>query len=147
MVVTKPRRRRIAECCAIFPRIRATWRNLGRVLYLDGRFEEALEALDGVLAIDPEDRVAHYHRMLSLRALGREDEALVAEQAYQYYQIDESGARADAPLSARRIRTTTARRSRSTFIRWGRVVENLSVEGARGEFLPCLAPALGRLLG
>ena len=25
-----------------------------------------------------------------LRALGREDEALVAEQAYQYYQIDES---------------------------------------------------------
>ncbi|MYA22173.1 MAG: tetratricopeptide repeat protein [Gemmatimonadetes bacterium] len=73
-----------------FPEDRATWRNLGRVLYLDGRFEEALEALDGVLAIDPEDRVAHYHRMLSLRALGREDEALVAEQAYQYYQIDES---------------------------------------------------------
>ena len=73
-----------------FPEDRATWRNLGRVLYLDGRFEEALEALDGVLAIDPEDRVAHYHRMLSLRALGREDEALVAERAYQYYQIDES---------------------------------------------------------
>ena len=73
-----------------FPEDRATWRNLGRVLYLDGRFEEALEALDGVLAIDPEDRVAHYHRMLSLRALGREDEALIAEQAYQYYQIDES---------------------------------------------------------
>ena len=73
-----------------FPEDRATWRNLGRVLYLDGRFEDALEALDGVLAIDPEDRVAHYHRMLSLRALGREDEALIAEQAYQYYQIDES---------------------------------------------------------
>ncbi|MCE2450952.1 MAG: tetratricopeptide repeat protein [Candidatus Latescibacteria bacterium] len=73
-----------------FPEDRATWRNLGRVLYLDGRFEEALEALDGVLAIDPEDRVAHYHRMLSLRALGREDEALIAERAYQYYQIDES---------------------------------------------------------
>ena len=60
------------------------------MLYLDGRYEEALEALDGVLAIDPEDRVAHYHRMLSLRALGREEEALVAERAYQYYQIDES---------------------------------------------------------
>ena len=60
------------------------------MLYLYGRYEEALTALDEVLVIDPEDRVAHYHRMLSLRALGREDEALLAEQAYQYYQIDES---------------------------------------------------------
>jgi tetratricopeptide (TPR) repeat protein len=73
-----------------FPEDRASWRNLGRVLYLDNRYGEALGALDGVLAIDPEDRVAHYHRMLSLRALGREEEALQAERAYQYYQIDES---------------------------------------------------------
>jgi len=73
-----------------FPEDRATWRNLGRVLYLDEKYEEALEALDSVLKIDPEDRVAHYHRMLALRALGREDEALIAEEAYQYYQIDES---------------------------------------------------------
>ena len=73
-----------------FPEDRASWRNLGRVLYLDGRYEEALTALDEVLVIDPEDRVAHYHRMLSLRALEREDEALLAEQAYEYYQIDES---------------------------------------------------------
>jgi tetratricopeptide (TPR) repeat protein len=73
-----------------FPEDRASWRNLGRVLYLDGRYEEALTALDEVLVIDPEDRMAHYHRMLSLRALEREDEALLAEQAYEYYQIDES---------------------------------------------------------
>lgn len=73
-----------------FPEDRATWRKLGRVFYLNGQYEEALEALDGVLALDPEDRSAHYHRMLSLRALGREDEALIAEEAYQYYQIDES---------------------------------------------------------
>ena len=73
-----------------FSEDRATWRNLGRVLYLDEKYEEALKALDGVLKIDPEDRVAHYHRMLALRALGREDEALIAEEAYQYYQIDES---------------------------------------------------------
>ena len=73
-----------------FPEDRATWRNLGRALYLDGHFAEALEALDQVLEIDPEDRAAHYHRMLALRALGRHDEARIAEQAYQYYQIDES---------------------------------------------------------
>jgi len=73
-----------------FPDDRAAWRRLGRVLYLDGRFDEAAAALDEVLRIDPEDRVAHYHRMLALRALGREAEALVAEAAYQHYQIDES---------------------------------------------------------
>ena len=73
-----------------FPDDRAAWRNLGRVLYLDGRFEQALEALGQVLRIDPEDRVAHYHRMLSLRSLGRQAEADAAEQAYEYYQIDES---------------------------------------------------------
>ncbi len=73
-----------------FPDDRASWRNLGRVLYLDSRFEEALAALNQTLRIDPEDRIAHYHRMLSLRALGREEEAGIAADAYQYYQIDES---------------------------------------------------------
>lgn len=73
-----------------FPRDRASWRELGRTLYLDGRFEEALQAFAEVLSIDPEDRVAHYHAMLSLRALGREDEAEFAEAAYLRYSIDES---------------------------------------------------------
>ncbi|MEW6755647.1 MAG: tetratricopeptide repeat protein [Candidatus Latescibacterota bacterium] len=73
-----------------FPEDRGSWRNLGRVLYLDGKPEEALAALDRALAIDPEDRVGHYHRMLALRALGREDEARSAEAAYQYFQVDES---------------------------------------------------------
>jgi tetratricopeptide (TPR) repeat protein len=76
-----------------FPEDRATWRNLGRVLYLDGRFEASLQAMAQVLEIDPEDRSAHYHRMLSLRSLGRDEEAAAAEQAYQYYQVDESAQR------------------------------------------------------
>ncbi|MCE2455021.1 MAG: tetratricopeptide repeat protein [Gemmatimonadetes bacterium] len=84
-----------------FPRDRASWRELGRSLYLGGEFEEALEAFDEVLAIDPEDRVAHYHRMLSLRALGREAEATLAQAAYERYAIDESA-----------LEITTAFRSR-----------------------------------
>ncbi|MBT3343557.1 MAG: tetratricopeptide repeat protein [Gemmatimonadetes bacterium] len=73
-----------------FPEDRAAWRNLGRILYLDERYDEALRALSRVLRLDPEDRSAHYHRMLALRALGRDDEAAAAEEAYAYYQIDES---------------------------------------------------------
>jgi len=73
-----------------FPEDRAAWRNLGRVLYLDGRLDAALGALDRVLEIDPEDRAAHYFRMLTLRAAGREEQARVAEAAFEHYRIDES---------------------------------------------------------
>jgi len=73
-----------------FPGDRATWRALGRTLYLDQQFEAAMTAFSEVLEIDPEDRVSHYHMMLSLRALGREGEAALAEEAYRYYSIDES---------------------------------------------------------
>lgn len=73
-----------------FPYDRGAWRQLGRTRYLDRRYEEALRALERVLEIDPEDRVAHYHRMLSLRALGRDAEASLAEAAYERYRIDEA---------------------------------------------------------
>ncbi len=73
-----------------FPEDRATWRNLGRTLYLDGKFESAIGAFDAVLGIDSEDRVAHYHQMLCYRALGRETEAGRAEASYLKYKIDES---------------------------------------------------------
>ena len=43
-----------------------------------------------VLTLDPEDRVAHYHRMLSFRAMGNEEAADIAAAAYDRYSIDES---------------------------------------------------------
>jgi len=73
-----------------FPDDRATWRNLGRTFYLDGKLAPAIAAFDQVLRIDPEDRSAHYHRMLCLRAGQRHDEARQAEAAYLKYKIDES---------------------------------------------------------
>jgi tetratricopeptide (TPR) repeat protein len=73
-----------------FPEDRGAWLQMGRTLYLDRRYEEALDALARVLEIDPEDRAAHYHRMLSLRALGRDADADLAEAAYERYRIDES---------------------------------------------------------
>ena len=73
-----------------FPSDRDTWRRLGRTLYLDRQFAESLAAYGMVLSIDPEDREAHYHRMLNLQALGRKDDATEAAKAYEKYQIDES---------------------------------------------------------
>ena len=73
-----------------FPDDRAAWRNRGRTYYLDGQYDEALNAFARVLQIDPEDRAAHYHRMLCYRALGRNEEADLAAAAAEYYSIDES---------------------------------------------------------
>lgn len=74
----------------VFPEDRGAWRNMGMSHRLNDNYQLAVDALDRALAIDPEDRIAHYHRMLSLRALGRAAEAEAAEAAYNLYQIDES---------------------------------------------------------
>jgi tetratricopeptide (TPR) repeat protein len=73
-----------------FPDDRDTLRRLGRTYYVDDKFELSLETYLKVLAIDPEDREAHYHRMLNYRALGKTAEAAEAQKAYEKYQIDES---------------------------------------------------------
>ncbi|MDH3297918.1 MAG: tetratricopeptide repeat protein, partial [Gemmatimonadota bacterium] len=78
---------------AAFPRHRASLMGLGRTLYLDGRLEAAVEVLDELLLIDPEHRAAWYHRMLSLAALGREQEAAEAGAMVEYLQVDEASGR------------------------------------------------------
>lgn len=77
--------------------------SVGRIRYRQGRLDEALAAFLRALAIDPEDRTAHYHRMLIYRAKAddapeaeRADLAHAAEQAkraFDKYEIDESAQR------------------------------------------------------
>ncbi|MEK6675418.1 MAG: tetratricopeptide repeat protein [Planctomycetota bacterium] len=74
----------------VFPDDRSAWRNMGLSHRLNNNYRPAIDALDRVLAIDPEDRVAHYHKIFCLRAVGREEEANTSTEAYEKYQIDES---------------------------------------------------------
>ncbi|MEZ5461080.1 multiheme c-type cytochrome [Dokdonella sp.] len=75
-----------------FPRDRAVWNQVARVQFLLGRYDDALESIDRVFAVDPEDLTAHYTAMLSLKALGRKDEAAVEERWYKYHKDDETAA-------------------------------------------------------
>ena len=77
---------------AFFPEDRSAWRELGRTHYLAGDYRASLNAYLEVLAIEPEDRIAHYHRMLCYKALGMPVEAAEAEKAYRKYKLDESAA-------------------------------------------------------
>ncbi len=73
-----------------FPRDRTIHQRIGQIYYRLGDFELALKSFLVVLSIDPEDRMAHYNRMLTYRAMGQRDAADEAEKAYLKYQIDES---------------------------------------------------------
>jgi len=106
-----------------FPRHRASLMGLGQTLYLNGEFGQALVVLDDLLAIDPEHRAGWYHRMLSLRALGREDDAAAAGSMVEYLQVDESSARL-----AQRVRLERPGVNRMTS-----KVRTYDLEAGRGE--------------
>ncbi len=74
---------------ASYPLDRNVLNQHARILYLAGRYAEALPFIDRVLAIDSEDLAAHYNAMLCLKALGRRDDAAAEEAWYRYFKDDE----------------------------------------------------------
>jgi tetratricopeptide (TPR) repeat protein len=73
-----------------YPRDRVTLNQIGRVLFLQRRFRDAVAALQETLAVDPEDVQAHYNLMLSYRGLGRMQEAAREEALFRRFKADES---------------------------------------------------------
>jgi len=73
-----------------FPNDRTIHTELGQIRYRQHKYEEALKDFLRVLAIDPEDRTAHYHRFLIYSALGDDKAAAEAQKAFQKYTIDEN---------------------------------------------------------
>ena len=73
-----------------YPRDRVVRNQLGRVLFLQRRYPEAIAELEGVLAIDPEDLQAHYNLMLSWQGLGDAANASRAQTLYKRFKADES---------------------------------------------------------
>lgn len=74
---------------AHFPEDREAWKRMGRSYYLSGQFDEALDAYLTALAIDPEDIISHYHRMLIYRAQGKTEAADEAQRAFDKYKDNE----------------------------------------------------------
>ncbi len=85
--------KKVAEA---YPNDRVLLLDLGRTEYLAGRYEEALQWIDLVLKIDPEDLGGLYNRMLALGALGREAEFTEARKLYEYHKDDEDAMAATA---------------------------------------------------
>jgi len=73
-----------------YPRDRVALNDLGRVLFLQRKYDAAVKVLQGVLAIDPEDLQAHYNLMLCYNGLGNQKLAKEHEVRYMRFKADEA---------------------------------------------------------
>jgi tetratricopeptide (TPR) repeat protein len=73
-----------------YPRDRVALNDLGRILFLQRKYDEAVKVLNSVLEIDPEDLQAHYNLMLCYNGLGNEKLAKEHEARYLRFKADEA---------------------------------------------------------
>ncbi len=73
-----------------YPRDRVALNDLGRILFLQRKYNDAIKVLQSVLEIDPEDLQAHYNLMLCYNGLGDEKLAKEHEARYMRFKADES---------------------------------------------------------
>jgi tetratricopeptide (TPR) repeat protein len=64
--------------------------DLGRILFLERKYDDAVKVLESVLTIDPEDLQAHYNLMLCYNGLGNEKMAKAHQERYLRFKADEA---------------------------------------------------------
>jgi Flp pilus assembly protein TadD len=80
----------LREAAIRFPRDKVVRDQIGRLLFLQRKFREAIEEFRRAVAVDPEDLTAHYNLMLCYRALGDEERERREEALYTRFKADES---------------------------------------------------------
>jgi tetratricopeptide (TPR) repeat protein len=88
------------RAAAKYPRDRVVLNQIARIQFLQRDFAGALETLDRVALVDPEDLQMHYTAMLCYRGLGRAEEAAREGKLFQRFKADESS---QAITGARRL--------------------------------------------
>src|SRR5262249_47380558 len=83
-----------------YPRDRVVWNQMARVQFLERNYSKALEAVERVCMVDPEDLQAHYTAMLAYRGLGRVDAAEREQKLFMRFKAEESS---QAITGARRL--------------------------------------------
>ena len=83
---------------AQYPRDRVVLNQIGRIHFLERRFDEAVATLEEVLRIDPEDLQAHYNLMLSHQGAGRAEEAARERVLYERFKADEAAQAITGPF-------------------------------------------------
>jgi len=92
----------LRKAAAAYPKDRVVLNEIGRILFLQRKFTEAVEVLDRVARIDPEDLQMHYTRMLCYRGLGDTEAAEREEKLFRRFKADDS-----AQVKTARIRRSS----------------------------------------
>jgi len=79
-----------SKAAAEYPRDRVVRNQMGRMLFLQRKYRDAVAELEKTLAVDPEDLEAHYNLMLCYRGLNNDDLATREEKLYLRFKADES---------------------------------------------------------
>jgi Tfp pilus assembly protein PilF len=73
-----------------YPRDRVVLDEIGRVHFLQRRFDEAIASFNKVLEVDPEDLEAHYNLMLCYQGIGNAPLAAREKTLYTRFKADET---------------------------------------------------------
>src|SRR5438874_1435174 len=73
-----------------YPQDRVVIDDIGRILFLQHKYQEAIDELKKTMAIDPEDLQANYNLMLSYRGLGNTDQSNEYQKRYLRFKADEA---------------------------------------------------------
>ncbi len=90
MAITPAPQDRLHIVLAQYPRDRVALNDLGRILFLQRKYNDAIKVLNSIMLIDPEDLQAHYNLMLCYNGLGDEKDAKAHELRYLRFKADES---------------------------------------------------------
>ncbi|HVO64774.1 MAG TPA: tetratricopeptide repeat protein [Terriglobales bacterium] len=80
----------LRKVAAHYPYDRVVRNELGRILFLQRRYPDAINEFDAALAVDPEDLQAHYNLMLCYEGLGDEKQAHDHQVRYLRFKADEA---------------------------------------------------------
>ncbi|MCC6861692.1 MAG: tetratricopeptide repeat protein [Bryobacterales bacterium] len=82
--------RSLEKVAARYPRDRVALNQMGRILFLQRRYAEAVRVLERVCAVDPEDLQMHYTLMLCYRGLGEMEKAAREQKLFERFKADEA---------------------------------------------------------
>jgi Flp pilus assembly protein TadD len=80
----------LRKVVAQYPSDRVVRNELGRILFLQRQYRNAIKEFDAALAVDPEDLQAHYNLMLCYEGLGDEKQAHEHQVRYLRFKADEA---------------------------------------------------------
>jgi tetratricopeptide (TPR) repeat protein len=80
----------LRAAAASYPRDRVVLDTIGRIQFLQRRFDEAIATFQRALLVDPEDLQAHYNLMLCYQGLGNTALAAREQELYARFKADES---------------------------------------------------------